>query len=85
VHVEITDSGSGIDAQDIPFLFNQGFTTKGDGHGYGLHLSSVWAHEFGGTLECCSHGPGGATFRLRLPSPHLTGLETADDAAAVAS
>lgn len=68
VYIEVSDTGSGIDARDLPLVFNQGFTTKGSGHGYGLHLSALWARESGGTLGCHSGGPGrGATFIFELP------------------
>lgn len=68
VRIAVSDSGVGIDPRHLPTLFNQGFTTKGNGHGYGLHSSANWAHELGGALSCRSNGPGrGATFTLELP------------------
>lgn len=68
--IDISDTGCGIDAHDLPLVFNQGFTTKGNGHGYGLHLSALWAHESGGALRCHSAGTGcGTTFTLELPHP----------------
>lgn len=68
VRIEVSDTGSGIDARDLPLVFNQGFTTKGSGHGYGLHLSALWARESGGILRCHSGGPDcGATFIFELP------------------
>lgn len=85
VRIEVADSGTGIDPQNIPLLFNQGFTTKGSGRGFGLHLSSVWAHDMGGVLACCSNGPGGASFSLQLPSPRLNDAESPDAAAVAAS
>lgn len=74
--IVVSDTGCGIDKGNLPLLFNQGFTTKGDGHGYGLHLSAVWANEMGGSLSCRSDGHGGgATFILELPcpNPHSSG------------
>lgn len=70
VHLEIRDTGTGVDAGDVPLLFSQGFSTKGEGHGYGLHLGAMWVSEAGGTLRYQSDGPGsGATFILELPLP----------------
>ena len=46
VHVE--DNGCGISAEAMPRLFNYGFTTKPDGHGFGLHSSALAARELGG-------------------------------------
>jgi signal transduction histidine kinase len=70
VRLEISDNGTGIDPQHMNSLFNQGFSTKGPGHGYGLHSSADWARELGGKLLCFSAGPGcGASFVLELPVP----------------
>ena len=40
VQLEVTDSGPGIAEDDLARIFNHGFTTKKDGHGYGLHVSA---------------------------------------------
>jgi two-component system, NtrC family, sensor kinase len=49
-------------------LFEFGFTTKKDGHGFGLHASANLAKELGGELSGHSNGPGrGARFTLRVP------------------
>lgn len=70
VRIEISDAGAGIDARVLPELFNQGFTTRQNGHGIGLHSSASWARELGGSLTCQSDGVGrGATFVLELPLP----------------
>ena len=50
-------------------LFEFGFTTKKDGHGFGLHTSAILAKELGGELVAHSDGPNrGARFTLRLLS-----------------
>ena len=52
----------------MPRLFTQGFTTKREGHGYGLHSSANAAKSMGGTIVAASPGSGhGATFTLDLP------------------
>jgi signal transduction histidine kinase len=72
VWMQIVDNGEGIKPEHLPLLFNQGFTTKEDGHGQGLHSSANWARELGGTLRCESGGPGhGASFTLELPAPAM--------------
>jgi signal transduction histidine kinase len=49
-------------------IFNHGFTTKKDGHGFGLHSGANAAKEMGGTLTAHSDGLGkGAEFTLELP------------------
>lgn len=66
--VQIQDSGVGIPQELLHRIFNNGFTTKPNGNGYGLHHSACTAIELGGTLGCTSDGPGlGATFTLQFP------------------
>lgn len=65
--VEVTDNGCGIDPDHAGRIFEHGFTTKRDGHGFGLHSSALAAREMGGSLSAHSGGPGlGATFALEL-------------------
>jgi signal transduction histidine kinase len=70
VRIEVVDTGMGIPEENLSRIFTQGFTTKRDGHGFGLHISALAAGEMGGALTCASEGWGyGATFSLELP-PH---------------
>ncbi|HPV84181.1 MAG TPA: ATP-binding protein [Nitrospira sp.] len=65
---EVIDTGVGITATNIPRLFTQGFTTRKEGHGIGLHSASLAARNLGGSLRAASAGEGlGATFTLDLP------------------
>jgi signal transduction histidine kinase len=66
--VEVIDNGIGIAAENLTRIFNHGFTTRKDGHGFGLHSGALAATEMGGTLQAHSEGVGrGATFTLQLP------------------
>ncbi len=68
VNVEVTDNGVGIPAENLTRIFSHGFTTKRDGHGFGLHSGALAAQEMGGSLQVHSDGVGrGASFTLRLP------------------
>lgn len=68
VAIEVEDFGYGIARESLTKIFNLGFTTKKDGHGFGLHSSSCNAIEMGGTLTAHSDGHGrGARFTLMLP------------------
>ncbi|MCX4240621.1 trifunctional serine/threonine-protein kinase/ATP-binding protein/sensor histidine kinase [Paraliomyxa miuraensis] len=68
VAIEVEDFGSGIASENLIKIFNYGFSTKRDGHGFGLHSSSCHAIEMGGKLTVHSDGPGkGAVFTLLLP------------------
>jgi len=68
VVITVRDNGVGIKPEDLTRIFAHGFTTKKDGHGFGLHLGALAAKEMGGELRVESAGPGqGASFRLELP------------------
>ncbi len=66
----VTDNGLGIPEENLTRIFAHGFTTRKQGHGFGLHSGSLVARDLGGTLTASSPGPGhGATFTLDLPGP----------------
>ncbi|MGN6453031.1 MAG: ATP-binding protein, partial [Steroidobacteraceae bacterium] len=66
--VAVIDTGIGIPPENLERIFSHGFTTRVDGHGFGLHSSARAAREIGGSLHATSAGPGqGATFTLTLP------------------
>ena len=66
--ITVGDNGIGIDPAHLTSIFNHGFTTKKDGHGFGLHSGANAAKEMGGTLTAHSDGLGkGAEFTLELP------------------
>jgi two-component system sensor kinase FixL len=68
LRIEVADNGIGISPENLPRIFSQGFTTKRDGHGFGLHASALAATEMKGSLTCASAGLGqGATFTIELP------------------
>lgn len=68
VSITVQDNGIGIPQQNMPRLFQHGFTTRASGHGFGLHSGAVAAQELGGTLRAESEGEGrGASFTLELP------------------
>lgn len=71
--IEVSDNGIGIDNFCLNNLFTQGFTTKSDGHGFGLHYCATTAMEMGGLVTATSPGVGlGATFVLELPFSEVT-------------
>ena len=68
VQIAVIDNGVGISRENLTRIFAHGFTTKKDGHGFGLHGSVLSAKEIGGTLRADSDGHGrGATFTLEIP------------------
>ena len=68
VRVQVKDNGIGIAPENLVKIFTHGFTTKKEGHGFGLHSCALAAREMGGSLIAESGGHGkGATFTLDLP------------------
>ncbi|HEX8435613.1 ATP-binding protein [Archangium sp.] len=68
VRIDIHDNGVGIAPELLTRIFQYGFTTREEGHGFGLHSSALAAQELDGSLSVHSDGPGrGATFTLELP------------------
>ncbi|WP_395832728.1 ATP-binding protein [Archangium violaceum] len=68
VRLAIHDNGMGIEPEMLTRIFQYGFTTREEGHGFGLHSSALAAQELGGSLTVHSAGPGlGATFTLEMP------------------
>jgi signal transduction histidine kinase len=69
VAIEVADDGCGIAPENLARIFSLGFTTKPDGHGYGLHSSAIAARELGGAITVDSPGlERGTTFTVRLPA-----------------
>ena len=68
VSITVCDNGVGIVAENLTRIFAHGFTTREQGHGFGLHSGALAANELGGSLVARSAGPGqGAAFILKLP------------------
>ncbi|HZL42420.1 MAG TPA: two-component regulator propeller domain-containing protein [Verrucomicrobiae bacterium] len=68
VRISVSDNGIGIAPENLTRIFSHGFTTRKNGHGFGLHSAALAANEMGGSLQVQSEGIGkGATFILELP------------------
>lgn len=81
---QIEDTGVGISAENMPRIFEAGFTTKSSGQGgFGLHSSAISASRMNGSLQAFSAGEGhGARFALEFPpepatEPHRESEEVA--------
>ncbi len=69
VAISVRDNGVGISAENLTRIFGHGFTTKKDGHGFGLHSGALAAKQMNGSLTVQSDGPGkGAVFTLTVPT-----------------
>jgi two-component system OmpR family sensor kinase len=71
--VRVRDAGPGVDAADLPFIFerfyradrSRGGTRPGSGIGLTVARELIGAN--GGTIEVEATGPGATTFRVQLP------------------
>jgi signal transduction histidine kinase len=67
VTIMVSDSGPGIPLQHIAKVFEPHFTTKAEGHGFGLSTSYRILANHGGTISVESPPGRGACFTLTLP------------------
>ena len=68
LQISVKDEGEGIPAENMTRIFTHGFTTRKEGHGFGLHSCALAAIEMNGRLTAHSDGPGkGAVFTLQIP------------------
>jgi C4-dicarboxylate-specific signal transduction histidine kinase len=68
LRIEVIDNGVGLSKENLTKIFRHGFTTKSEGHGFGLHSGALAAKEIGGSLTAYSDGEErGAKFTLELP------------------
>lgn len=68
LQISVKDEGEGIPAENMTRIFTHGFTTRKEGHGFGLHSCALAAIEMDGHLTAHSNGPGkGAVFTLQIP------------------
>lgn len=65
VILKIRDNGPGIKPENLGKIFNQGFTTKKTGHGFGMHSSANYMKEMGAVIKVQNAANGsGAEFIL---------------------
>jgi signal transduction histidine kinase len=77
VTVDISDTGSGIPQDKIPFIFEPFFRAGGKeerhrGSGLGLTFCKRIMDSHGGEIDATSKEGEGTTFILRFPVPHLS-------------
>ena len=67
VRVVVTDSGSGIPAENLDRVLDPFFSTKADGTGLGLPIARQIAAAHGGSLKIDSIVGSGTRVEVRLP------------------
>lgn len=65
--IQIEDTGSGIEQEELQHIFNPFYTTKADGTGLGLSLCQKIAQDHEGSITVHSVPGTGSTFTLILP------------------
>jgi two-component system sensor histidine kinase FlrB len=68
IEIEVRDTGPGIADEDLPRIFDAGFSTRPGSSGLGLAVCRRILEQHGGTIVAESRPGHGATFRLILPS-----------------
>jgi two-component system sensor histidine kinase PilS (NtrC family) len=68
LEVAVADSGSGIDAADLPHIFEPFFSTKPEGSGIGLALVHRIVQDHGGDVDVRTANGLGTTFTITLPT-----------------
>ena len=75
VILRVADSGPGIDAAEMPFIFDRffrGATAPGEGSGLGLSLCREIARLHGGDITAANRPSGGSVFVVTLPAASRT-------------
>jgi PAS domain S-box-containing protein len=67
VSVEVYDTGTGVDSEHVPHLFEPFYTTKAEGLGIGLSISRSILEAHGGRLSAAANAPHGTVFSFSLP------------------
>lgn len=81
VYLEVRDTGSGIAAEDLPFIFDRFYradkarqrSTADTSSGLGLAITKAIVEAHGGTIAATSTEGGGTTFTIALPPEKAAG------------
>ena len=77
IAIVVRDRGVGIEAEDVPKVFDPYFTTKRTGSGLGLAIAKNIIEGLGGTIAVSSRTGEGTEMRVELPREGTrTGLRT---------
>ena len=84
VRIRVIDDGPGIDAEDLPRIFDPFYTRREGGSGLGLSIAHRAVQAHGGALIATSNLGQGAIFAMVLPRRTGKGRSKAGEAAALA-
>jgi two-component system sensor histidine kinase FlrB len=75
VEIVVRDTGPGIVTEDLPRIFEAGFSTRPGSSGLGLAVCRRILEQHGGSIAVESRAGHGAAFRLRLPRRRVAAAE----------
>ena len=78
VHLEVSDTGSGMSQETLAKVFDPFYSSKGAGHGLGLAVVHGIVRTLGGSIHVSSEPGQGSMFRVLLPSAGTTVEATRD-------
>ena len=64
--LRISDTGSGINADDLPYIFERSYTTKADGTGLGLNMVRRICDRYGWHIAVQSQSGKGTTVEMKF-------------------
>jgi two-component system, chemotaxis family, sensor kinase CheA len=72
--ITFTDDGRGISPEDLPLIFQPGFSTAKDvtefsGRGVGLDAVKIAVEQLGGSVSVTSEPGKGSSFKITIPKP----------------
>jgi two-component system sensor histidine kinase FlrB len=67
IEIEVCDTGPGIAPDDLPHIFDAGFSTRPGSSGLGLAVCQRILEQHGGSIMAESQPGNGTKFRLRVP------------------
>lgn len=75
IQLAVADTGPGIRQDQLPKLFEFGFSTRPGGAGLGLAVCRQIVEQHGGTISADSTASGGAIFKVSFALPAQAGTE----------
>ena len=74
IRIVVSDTGKGIDEEEIGKIFQPFFTTKPKGTGLGLSICKRLIEQQNGTIHVARNPEGGLTFTIELPVEQQSGV-----------